>query len=81
VIIDMPLHNQESWHFDEFEKLRLQINTEDALEVIEYMKQLAEFSPPILRILIGKSGSITSCQAALVSLTAGRCVQHGSNMN
>lgn len=80
-IIEMPLHNQESWHFDEFEKLRLQINTEDALEVIEYMKQLAEFSPPILRILIGKSGSITSCQAALVSLTAGRCVQHGSNMN
>jgi multiple sugar transport system substrate-binding protein len=45
-IIEMPLHNQESWHFDEFEKLRLQINTEDALEVIEYMKQLAEFSPP-----------------------------------
>lgn len=45
-IIDMPLHNQESWHFDEFEKLKLQINTEDAVEVIEYMKQLVAYSPP-----------------------------------
>jgi len=45
-IIDMPLRNQESWHFDEFEKLKLQINTEDALEVIDYMKQLVAFSPP-----------------------------------
>lgn len=45
-IIDMPLRNQESWHFDEFEKLKLQINSEDALEVIDYMKQLVAFSPP-----------------------------------
>ena len=45
-IIDMPLHNQESWHFDEFEKLKLQINTEDAVEVIDYMKQLVAYSPP-----------------------------------
>jgi multiple sugar transport system substrate-binding protein len=45
-IIDMPLHNQESWHFDEFEKLKLQINTDDALEVIDYMKQLVTYSPP-----------------------------------
>lgn len=45
-IIDMPLHNQESWHFDQFEKLKLQINTDDALEVIDYMKQLVAYSPP-----------------------------------
>jgi len=45
-IIDMPLHNQESWHFDEFEKLKLQINTEDAVEVIDHMKQLVAYSPP-----------------------------------
>lgn len=45
-IIDMPLHNQDGWHFDRSEKLKLQIDTEDSLEVIEYMKQLAEVSPP-----------------------------------
>lgn len=45
-VIDMPLHNQESWNFDRFEKLKLQIDTDDALDVIEYMKQLVEFSPP-----------------------------------
>ena len=45
-IIDMPLHNQESWNFERFEKLKLQINTEDSLEVIDYMKQLAKVSPP-----------------------------------
>ncbi|MBE0455813.1 MAG: extracellular solute-binding protein, partial [Roseovarius sp.] len=45
-IIEMPLHNQESWHFLEFEKLKLQIDTVDACEVIEYMKQLVEYSPP-----------------------------------
>ncbi|MCB1334022.1 MAG: extracellular solute-binding protein [Roseivivax sp.] len=45
-IIDMPLRNQESWSFESFEKLKLQIDTEDALEVIEYMKQLVEVSPP-----------------------------------
>jgi multiple sugar transport system substrate-binding protein len=45
-IIEMPLHNQDSWRFDRFEKLKLQIDTEDSLEVIEYMKQLAEVSPP-----------------------------------
>ena len=44
-VIDMPLRNQESWSFDTFETLRLQIDTEDALEVIEYMKQLVEVSP------------------------------------
>jgi multiple sugar transport system substrate-binding protein len=45
-VIDMPLRNQESWSFDTFETLKLQIDTEDALEVIEYMKQLVEVSPP-----------------------------------
>ncbi|MBF9030934.1 extracellular solute-binding protein [Rhodobacterales bacterium HKCCE3408] len=45
-VIDMPLRNHESWTFDAFEKLKLQIDTDDALEVIEYMKQLAEVSPP-----------------------------------
>lgn len=45
-VIDMPLRNQESWSFDTFETLKLQIDTEDALEVIEYMKQLIEVSPP-----------------------------------
>lgn len=45
-VIDMPLRNQESWSFESFEKLKLQIDTEDALEVIEYMKQLVEVSPP-----------------------------------
>ncbi|WP_198174268.1 extracellular solute-binding protein [Mesorhizobium xinjiangense] len=45
-VIDMPLHNQESWSFDTFETLKLQIDTDDTLEVIEYMKQLAEVSPP-----------------------------------
>lgn len=45
-VIEMPLRNQESWSFDTFEQLKLQIDTEDALEVIEYMKQLAEVSPP-----------------------------------
>ena len=45
-VIDMPLHNQESWHFERFEKLKLQIDTDDSLEVIEYMKQLVEVSPP-----------------------------------
>lgn len=45
-VIDMPLRNQESWSFDTFETLKLQINTDDALEVIEYMKQLAEVAPP-----------------------------------
>lgn len=45
-IIDMPMHNQESWHFDRFEKLKLQIDTDDAVDVIDYMKQLAEVSPP-----------------------------------
>ncbi len=45
-VIDMPLRNQESWSFDTFETLKLRINTEDALEVIDYMKQLAEVAPP-----------------------------------
>lgn len=45
-IIDMPLHNPESWDFPHFEKLKLQIDTVDAVEVIEYMKQLVEVSPP-----------------------------------
>ncbi|MBF9059986.1 extracellular solute-binding protein [Rhodobacterales bacterium HKCCSP123] len=45
-VIDMPLRNQESWSFDTFETLKLQIDTDDALEVIEYMKQLVEVSPP-----------------------------------
>ena len=45
-IIDMPLHNQESWHFERFEKLKLQIDTDASVEVIDYMKQLAEVSPP-----------------------------------
>lgn len=45
-VIDMPLHNQDSWHFDRFERLKLQIDTEDSIEVIEYMKQLVEVSPP-----------------------------------
>jgi len=45
-VIDMPLHNQHGWHFDRSEKLKLQIDTEDSLEVIEYMKQLVEVSPP-----------------------------------
>lgn len=45
-VIDMPLRNQESWDFERFEKLKLQIATDDALDVIEYMKQLVEFSPP-----------------------------------
>ncbi len=45
-IIDMPMHNPEGWDFPRFEKLKLQIDTTDALEVIDYMKQLAEVSPP-----------------------------------
>ncbi|MCB5198793.1 extracellular solute-binding protein [Loktanella sp. TSTF-M6] len=45
-VIDMPLHNQDRWRFDRFERLKLQIDTSDALEVIDYMKQLAEVSPP-----------------------------------
>ncbi len=45
-VIDMPLRNQESWSFDTFDKLKLQIDSEDALEVVEYMKQLVEVSPP-----------------------------------
>ncbi|MEO1000780.1 MAG: extracellular solute-binding protein, partial [Pseudomonadota bacterium] len=45
-VIDMPLRNHDSWTFDAFEALRLRIDTEDALEVIEYMKQLVEVSPP-----------------------------------
>lgn len=64
-VIDMPLRNQESWDFDRFERLRLQIDTEDALEVIEYMKQLAEVSPPDIasidwekRILYFLSGGV-----------------------
>lgn len=45
-VIDMPLRNHDSWTFDPFERLKLQIDTEDALEVIDYMKQLVEVSPP-----------------------------------
>lgn len=45
-IIDVPMHNPEGWDFPRFEKLKLQIDTTDALEVIDYMKQLAEVSPP-----------------------------------
>ncbi len=45
-VIDMPLRNHESWTFDAFEKLKLQIDTDDALEVIDYMSRLAEVSPP-----------------------------------
>lgn len=45
-VIDMPLSEQGSWSFDPMKKLRLQIDTDDALDVIEYMKQLAEVSPP-----------------------------------
>lgn len=45
-VIEMPLRNHESWSFDTFEQLKLQIASEDALEVIEYMKQLVEVSPP-----------------------------------
>jgi multiple sugar transport system substrate-binding protein len=45
-VIDVPRRNQESWRFDPFEALKLQIDTDESLEVIEYMKQLAEVSPP-----------------------------------
>jgi multiple sugar transport system substrate-binding protein len=45
-VIDMPLHNQDSWRFERFEKLKLQIDSDAALEVIDYMKQLVEVSPP-----------------------------------
>ncbi|PIL20021.1 hypothetical protein P775_11580 [Puniceibacterium antarcticum] len=45
-VIDMPLHNQDSWRFERFEKLKLQIDTDASLEVIDYMKQLVEVSPP-----------------------------------
>lgn len=45
-LVDMPLRNQESWSFDTFDTFKLRIDTEDALEVIEYMKQLAEVAPP-----------------------------------
>jgi multiple sugar transport system substrate-binding protein len=45
-VIDMPRQNPESWRFDSFEKMKLQIDTEESLEVIDYMKQLSEFSPP-----------------------------------
>jgi multiple sugar transport system substrate-binding protein len=45
-IIDIPMHNREGWTFDQFDKLKLQINSDDSLDVIEYMKQLAEVSPP-----------------------------------
>ncbi len=45
-VIDMPLRNHDSWTFDPFERLKLQIDTDDALEVIDYMKQLVEVSPP-----------------------------------
>lgn len=45
-VIDMPLRNQDSWRYDRFEKLKLQIDTDASLEVIEYMKQLVEVSPP-----------------------------------
>ncbi|MFT7449173.1 MAG: multiple sugar transport system substrate-binding protein [Glaciecola sp.] len=45
-VIDMPLHNQDTWRFDRFEKLKLQIDSDASLEVIDYMKQLVEVSPP-----------------------------------
>jgi len=45
-VIDMPLRNHDSWTFDPFERLKLQIDTDDALEVIDYMKQLVKVSPP-----------------------------------
>lgn len=45
-VIDVPLRSQESWNSDIFETLKLQIDTEDALEVIDYMKQLVEVAPP-----------------------------------
>jgi len=50
-ILDMPLRNQESWNFKDFNNLKLNINSEDALEVIDYMKQLAEVSPPDIKTM------------------------------
>lgn len=45
-VVDLPLRNQEIGAFDAFERIKLQINNSDALEVIDYMKRLAEVSPP-----------------------------------
>lgn len=45
-VVDIPLRNQEMGLFDDFEQLKLQIDSEDALEVIDYMQRLAEVSPP-----------------------------------
>ena len=45
-IIEMPMHNHESLHARRFEKLKLQIDTTDSIDAIEYMRQLAEVSPP-----------------------------------
>ncbi|SEM93170.1 extracellular solute-binding protein [Loktanella fryxellensis] len=44
-ITDMPLHNQDSWRYDRFELLKLQVDTPDSLEVIDCMKPLVEVSP------------------------------------
>jgi multiple sugar transport system substrate-binding protein len=45
-IIEMPMHNHESLHARRFEKLKLQIDTTDSIDAIDYMRQLAEVSPP-----------------------------------
>ncbi|MEL6463630.1 MAG: extracellular solute-binding protein [Pseudomonadota bacterium] len=45
-VIDIPLRNEEGVTFDDFDRLKLQIDSDDALEVIDYMKRLVEYSPP-----------------------------------
>jgi multiple sugar transport system substrate-binding protein len=45
-VIDLPVHNRDCLSFCDFERLKLTIDGEDALEVIDYMKQLVEVSPP-----------------------------------
>lgn len=45
-VVDIPLRNQEMGLFENFQQLKLQIDNEDALEVIDYMKRLTEVSPP-----------------------------------
>lgn len=45
-IIEFPRRNIETWDFQDVENVRLTLDTDAALEVIDYMRRLIEFSPP-----------------------------------
>ncbi|MEM7443255.1 MAG: extracellular solute-binding protein [Pseudomonadota bacterium] len=45
-VVDIPLSNQEIHSIDAFQRLKLQIDSDAALEAIDYMMRLAEVSPP-----------------------------------